>query len=228
LVKDAPKSNPIRACLGIIEMTGNEGHWGGGISTISQNFPKSPSILLYPLESSISQISPKCGVMCGVWCIGTHNNIWCSHPPYLQRLKSVTFYLTDLLLSTKVGRQMTRLSVASNVSFSPLKCKRALLAPGRPEGRGPPDGRRAVRSNSGRQMRHCSVKKRKVEKNPVATLDHIACNMTKEIRNIQKQHLQHSKNNTRKHQTSRSTLQHYNMEKIMVQHDERNLQHSKK
>jgi hypothetical protein len=35
-------------------MTGNEGHWGGGISTISQNFPKSPSILFYPLESSIS------------------------------------------------------------------------------------------------------------------------------------------------------------------------------
>jgi hypothetical protein len=37
--------------------------------------------------------------------------------------------------------------------------------------------------------------------------------MMKEIRNIQKQHPQHSKNNTRKHQTSRSTLQHYNMEK---------------
>jgi hypothetical protein len=35
------------------------------------------------------------------------------------------------------------------------------------------------------------------------------------------------KNNTRKHQTSRSTLQHYNMEKIMAQHDERNSQHSK-
>jgi hypothetical protein len=51
--------------------------------------------------------------------------------------------------------------------------------------------------------------------------------MTKEIRNIQKQHPQHSKNNTRKHQTSRSTLQHYNMEKIMAQHDERNSQHSK-
>jgi hypothetical protein len=42
--------------------------------------------------------------------------------------------------------------------------------------------------------------------------------MMKEIRNIQKQHPQHSKNNTRKHQTSRSTLQHYNMEKIMAQH----------
>jgi hypothetical protein len=65
--------------------------------------------------------------------------------------------------------------------------------------------------NSGRQMRHCSVKKRKVEKNPVATSNHIACNMMKEIRNIQKQHPQHSKNNTGKHQTSRSacaTLQH--------------------
>jgi hypothetical protein len=50
--------------------------------------------------------------------------------------------------------------------------------------------------------------------------------MMKEIHNIQKQHPQHSKNNTRKPQTSRSTLQHYNMEKIMVQHDEGNSQHS--
>jgi hypothetical protein len=48
----------LRACLGISGMTGNEGHWGGGISTISQNFPKSPSVLFYPLESSISQTSP--------------------------------------------------------------------------------------------------------------------------------------------------------------------------
>jgi hypothetical protein len=38
-------------------MNGNEGHWGGGISIISQNFPKSPSILFHPLESSISQTS---------------------------------------------------------------------------------------------------------------------------------------------------------------------------
>jgi hypothetical protein len=38
-------------------MNGNEGHWGGGISTISQNFPKSSSILFHPLESSISQTS---------------------------------------------------------------------------------------------------------------------------------------------------------------------------
>jgi hypothetical protein len=43
-------------------MNGNEGHWGGGISTISQNFPKSPSILFYPLESSVSQTSPNCFV----------------------------------------------------------------------------------------------------------------------------------------------------------------------
>jgi hypothetical protein len=48
----------IRPCLGISGMNGNEGHWGGGISTISQNFPKSPSILFHPLESSISQTSP--------------------------------------------------------------------------------------------------------------------------------------------------------------------------
>jgi hypothetical protein len=36
-------------------MTGNEADWGAGISTISQNFSKSPSTLFYPLESSISQ-----------------------------------------------------------------------------------------------------------------------------------------------------------------------------
>jgi hypothetical protein len=40
-------------------MKGNEGHWGGGIFIISQNFPKSPSILFHPLESSISQTSPE-------------------------------------------------------------------------------------------------------------------------------------------------------------------------
>jgi hypothetical protein len=39
-------------------MNENKEHWGGGISTISQNFPKSPSILFHPLESSISQTSP--------------------------------------------------------------------------------------------------------------------------------------------------------------------------
>jgi molecular chaperone DnaK (HSP70) len=58
--------------------------------------------------------------------------------------------------------------------------------------------------NCGRQMRHCSAKKRKVEKNLVATSDHIACNMVKEFRNIQKQHPQHSKKYTP--QTSRSTF----------------------
>jgi hypothetical protein len=40
-------------------MKGNEGHWGEGISIITQNFPKSPSILFHPLESSISQTSPQ-------------------------------------------------------------------------------------------------------------------------------------------------------------------------
>jgi hypothetical protein len=48
----------LRACLGISGMKGNEGYWGGGISIISQNFPKSPSILFHPLDSSVSQTSP--------------------------------------------------------------------------------------------------------------------------------------------------------------------------
>jgi hypothetical protein len=48
----------LRACLGISGMNGNEGYWGGGISIITQNFPKSPSILFHPLQSSISQTSP--------------------------------------------------------------------------------------------------------------------------------------------------------------------------
>jgi hypothetical protein len=39
-------------------MNENEGYWGGRISIISQNFPKSPSILFHPLDSSISQTSP--------------------------------------------------------------------------------------------------------------------------------------------------------------------------
>jgi hypothetical protein len=38
-------------------MKGNERYWGGGISIISQNFSKSPSILFHALESSISQTS---------------------------------------------------------------------------------------------------------------------------------------------------------------------------
>jgi hypothetical protein len=49
----------FRACLGISGMKGNEGYWGGGISIITQNFPKSPSILFHPLQSSISQTSPQ-------------------------------------------------------------------------------------------------------------------------------------------------------------------------
>jgi hypothetical protein len=52
------KNAPIRTCLGISGMNGNEEYWGGGISIISQNFPKSPSILFRPLDSSISQTSP--------------------------------------------------------------------------------------------------------------------------------------------------------------------------
>jgi hypothetical protein len=44
----------LRACLGISGMNENEGYWGGGISIISQIFPKSPSILFHPLDSSIS------------------------------------------------------------------------------------------------------------------------------------------------------------------------------
>jgi hypothetical protein len=40
-------------------MKGNEGYWGGGIFIITQNFPKSPSILFHPLQSSISQTSPQ-------------------------------------------------------------------------------------------------------------------------------------------------------------------------
>jgi hypothetical protein len=51
----------LRACLGISGMKGNEGYWSGGISIITQNFPKSTSILFHPLQSSISQTSPKGG-----------------------------------------------------------------------------------------------------------------------------------------------------------------------
>jgi hypothetical protein len=46
-------------------MNGNEGHWGGGISIISQKFPKSPLILYHPPESSISQTSPLGGDLPG-------------------------------------------------------------------------------------------------------------------------------------------------------------------
>jgi hypothetical protein len=52
------RSQSLRSCLGISGMKGKEGHRGGEISIISQNFSKSPSILFHPLESSISQTSP--------------------------------------------------------------------------------------------------------------------------------------------------------------------------
>jgi hypothetical protein len=57
---DCKHSNPPTfsrsqsACLEISGMKGNEGYWGGGISIISQNFLKSPSILFHPLDSSVS------------------------------------------------------------------------------------------------------------------------------------------------------------------------------
>jgi hypothetical protein len=51
----------VRVYLRISEINGNEGHWGGGISIISQNFSKSSSILFYSPESSISQTSPEGG-----------------------------------------------------------------------------------------------------------------------------------------------------------------------
>jgi hypothetical protein len=49
---------PFRACLGISGMNVKEGYWGGGISIITQIFPKSSSILFHQLDSSISQTSP--------------------------------------------------------------------------------------------------------------------------------------------------------------------------
>jgi hypothetical protein len=52
------KKTLLRVCLEISGTKGNEGHWGGEISIISQNFSKSPSILFHPLEYSISQTSP--------------------------------------------------------------------------------------------------------------------------------------------------------------------------
>jgi hypothetical protein len=50
--------------------------------------------------------------------------------------------------------------------------------------------------------------------------------MMKEIRNIQKQHPQHSKITPANIKHRDLLVQHYNMEKIMAQHDERNSQHS--
>jgi hypothetical protein len=50
---------------------GNEGHWGGEIFIVSQNFAKSSSIIFHPLGSSISQTSPK----------------GFAHPPFLWGVK---------------------------------------------------------------------------------------------------------------------------------------------
>jgi hypothetical protein len=55
--------------------------------------------------------------------------------------------------------------------------------------------------------------KKKSRKNPVATSDHIACNMMKEIRNIQKQHPQNSKITPANIKHRDLLVQHYNMEK---------------
>jgi hypothetical protein len=57
--RDSVQGFPLRACLGISGMKGNEGYWGGEISIITQNFTKSPSILFHPLHSTNSQTSPK-------------------------------------------------------------------------------------------------------------------------------------------------------------------------
>jgi hypothetical protein len=50
----------IRACLGISGTKGNEGHWGGEISIISQNFSKSPSILYPPFPKQALIDSKHC------------------------------------------------------------------------------------------------------------------------------------------------------------------------
>jgi hypothetical protein len=42
--------NKTFARSGISGMKGNEGHWGGEISIISQNFSKCTSILFHPLN----------------------------------------------------------------------------------------------------------------------------------------------------------------------------------
>jgi hypothetical protein len=81
----------LRACLGISGMNGNEGHWGGGISIISQNFSKSPSILFHPLDSSISQTSPQyvsSPIRCNnARCKQQYQIIeWPAHLEYLSRM----------------------------------------------------------------------------------------------------------------------------------------------
>jgi hypothetical protein len=57
----------FRACLGNSGMTGNEGHWGGGISTISQKFPKSPS-------SSSIHLNPPFPKQALIWNLSAKGN----------------------------------------------------------------------------------------------------------------------------------------------------------
>jgi hypothetical protein len=49
-------------------MNRNEGHWGGEISTISQDFPKSPSILFHPLPPFPKQVFM--GIVGGAGTVG--------------------------------------------------------------------------------------------------------------------------------------------------------------
>jgi hypothetical protein len=84
-------------------------------------------------------------------------------------------------------------------------------------GHGPPDGRRAVRSTAEVKCTVADITStvvlKKVEKNPVATSDMLHATWWRKIRNIQKQHPQHSKITPA---TSRSTFATYNMEKNHV------------
>jgi hypothetical protein len=85
----------IRACLGISGMKGNEGYWGGGISIITQNFPKSPSILFHPLQSSISQTKPK---KVAALCCSEARDVMVSTGVVTE--KSSELYYQRLILST--------------------------------------------------------------------------------------------------------------------------------
>jgi hypothetical protein len=69
----------FRACLGISGMKGNEGHWGGGISTISQNSQN-------PLQSSPIHLNPpfpKQALMLYLWMFNTRPYVQSEHgePP---------------------------------------------------------------------------------------------------------------------------------------------------
>jgi hypothetical protein len=90
----------LRACLGINGMKGNEGHWGGGISIISQNFPKSPSILFHPLIPKQDLIGINMTMILPNE-IGRLTN--------LQLLEHVTFYISGNLLDQL--KRLTNLKV---------------------------------------------------------------------------------------------------------------------